>query len=320
MNSHEKTLRVCLTFFFLIVTICVAAHCAQAQEGTREITSGDFTKNRPASSEVSGGTTETPTGGQTTQPRKPRIYRPLTKTTIATTKPKPDPSRPNKPPRVETNVAQLGITIWRLRPAQSTDTGTRQLIRDDKSGATTLWIPERVASDTLLHAGDRVRISIESPRDGYIYVIDRDELADGRVGAINLIFPLAGEDNHVYAGRLIDIPSPESSMKANPAPNQSGEVLSIIVSDKPLTLPLTNEVLPITRTQLREWEKGWGGDTEIWEMEGGAGETWTPQEKAAAAKTGTRQLTRDDPPPQTIYRVETMDSNAVLVNVRLRYQ
>jgi hypothetical protein len=54
-------------------------------------------------------------------------------------------------------------------------------------------------------------------------------------------------------------------------------------------------------------------------MEGGAGETWTPQEKAAAAKTGTRQLTRDDPSPQTIYRVSPSDTKAMLVNVRLRY-
>lgn len=310
MVSHRIRL-VCLA------GVLATASGAQAQ-GTREITSGDFTKNRPAASTASGGTVESPSGGQAIAPRKPRIYRPLTKTTIATKPSKPGSPRPNNPATVETNLAQLGVTIWRLRPAQSTDAGTRQLERD-KSGATTSWIPERIASDTLLRAGDRIRISIESPRDGYIYVIDRDEFADGGTGAINLIFPLAREDNHVYAGRLIDIPSPESSMKANPAPNQTREVLSIIVTDKPLNLPLTNEVLPITGAQLQEWEKVWGGATEIWEMEGGAGETWTPQEKAAAAKTGTRQLTRDDPPPQTIYRVAPSDTKAMLVNVRLRY-
>jgi len=298
----------------VVAAILCAAVFAKAQEGTRSIAGVDFTKNRP-----SGGSTDAPGGGKVTQPRKPRIYRPLTK---AATSPKPSKSvspGPNKPATTEANVAQLGVTIWRLRPAQSSDTGTRQLARDEKSGAMTSWIPERVASDTMLRAGDRVRISIESPRDGYIYVIDRDEFADGRSGAINLIFPLAGEDNHVFAGRLIDIPSPEGSMKANPAPNQSGEVLSVIVSDKPLDLPLTNDVLPISRAQLQEWERVWGGSTEIWEMEGGAGETWTPEEKAAAAKTGTRQLTRDDPPPQTIYRVSPSDTKAMLVNVRLRY-
>jgi Domain of unknown function (DUF4384) len=300
--------------------VIAGATCVQAQDGTRTLPTSDFTKNRPAASNVGGGSVEIPGGGKTTTVRKPRVYRQVFKAATSPRIPKPATSNPDKPATVATDVAQLGVTIWRLRPAQSADTSTRQLERDNKSGATSAWIPERVASDTLLRTGDRVRISIESPRDGYIYVIDRDEFADGRSGAINLIFPLAGEDNHVYAGRLIDIPSPDSSMKANPAPNQSGEVLSIIVSDKPLDLTLTNDVLPITRAQLQEWEKAWGGDTEVWEMEGGAGETWTPQEKAAAAKTGTRQLTRTDPPPQTIYRVSPSDTKAMLVNVRLRYK
>ena len=311
MSAHRLKL-MCLA------TVLAAATYGKAQEGTRTI-STDFVKNRPAASSVAGGSVEAPSGGQTATARKPRVYRQVSKATANPKATKPASPKPSKPATVDTDIAQLGVTIWRLRPAQSADKSTRQLIRDDKSGATSAWIPERVASDTLLRAGDRIRISIESPRDGYIYVIDRDEFADGRSGAINLIFPLAGEDNHVYAGRLIDIPSPESSMKANPAPSQSGEVLSIIVSDKPLDLPLTNDVLPISRTQLQEWEKVWGGDTEIWEMEGGAGETWTPQEKAAAVKTGTRQLTRDDPPPQTIYRVSPTDNKAMLVNVRLRY-
>jgi hypothetical protein len=310
MSAHRLKL-ICLA------TVLVSASVGSAQDGTRTIPT-DFVKNRPAASNVGGGSTETPSGGQSTTVRKPRVYRQVSKAATSPKVIKPTSSTPGKPAPVETQVAQLGVTIWRLRPAQTADPGTRQLERD-KSGATTSWIPERVASDAVLRAGDRVRISIESPRDGYIYVVDRDEFADGRSGAINLIFPLAGEDNHVYAGRLIDIPSPDSSMKANPAPNQSGEVLSIIVSEKPLDLPLTNDVLPITRAQLQEWENAWGGDTEVWEMEGGAGERWTPQEKAAAAKTGTRQLTRDDPPPQTIYRVSPSDAKAMLVNVRLRY-
>jgi uncharacterized protein DUF4384 len=319
MVSHEQGGNRWATAVLVPALMLVAALAVNAQQGTREITSGDFTGNRPSANTVSGGTTEAPAGGQTTQPRRPRIYRPLSKTANSNKPSKPPSPRPNQPNATNADVAQLGVTIWRLRLAQAADKGTRQLIRDDKSGASTAWIPERVASDTLLRAGDRIRISIESPHDGYIYVVDRDEFANGRTGAINLIFPLAGEDNHVYAGRLIDIPSPEGSMKANPTPDQSGEVLSIIVTNKPLDLPLTNDVLPITRAQLQEWEKVWGGATEIWELEGGSGETWTPQEKQAAARTGTRQLTRDDPPPQTIYRISPSDTKAMLVNVRLRY-
>ena len=306
-----------LITFSVGAAILAVAISADAQEGTREITSGDFTKNRPAAKEANTGSSETAGGGQTTPSRKPRIYRPVSKLIAGTKGPKPVAPRPNKPSRVETNISQLGITIWRLRPARNSDNGARQLIRE--KGAASEWIPERIESETLLRAGDRVRISIELPRDGYLYVVDRDEFADGRSGVINLIFPLAGEDNRVYAGRLIDIPSPEGSMRANPAPNQSGEVLSIIVTGSPLTLPLSSDVLPVSRAQLSEWESLWGGDAEVWEMEGGAGQAWTQQEKEAAAKKGTRQLTREDPPPQTIYRVETDGNKAMLVNMRLRY-
>ena len=318
MSSCKQNFE-CLKIVLVIAAVLLAVVCTKAQEGTRAVTSSDFTRNRPESDALGGKTAGAPNGGRTTPVHKPRSYRLTTKPVTTRTK-SPGPQTPKNTRPSETEVAQLGVTIWRLRPAQSPDTATRQLVRDEKSGATTAWIPQRVASDTVLRGGDRVRISIESPRDGYLYVVDRDEFADGRSGAINLIFPLAGEDNHVYAGRLIDIPSPDGSLKANPAPNQSGEILSIIVSDKPLSLPLTSDVLPISRAQLQEWEKTWGGATEIWEMEGGAGEAWTPQEKAAAAKNGTRQLTRDDPPPQTIYRVSTSDNQAMLVNVRLKYQ
>jgi len=301
----------------VVAAIIAATATAFPQQGTREIVSTDFTKNRPAATE-SPATTSGALGGTSTKALpKSRVYRPVTKPVAASKGTKPTSPRPAKPSSAGTGVAQLGITIWRLREAKPADAGTRQLVRD-QSG-TTEWIPERIESDTLLRAGDRVRISIESPRDGYLYIVNRDEFADGRSGAINLIFPLAGEDNHVYAGRLVDIPSPEGSMKANPAPNQSGEVLSIIVTNKPLNLPLSNDVLPISRAQLNEWERIWGGAAEVWEMEGGAGEAWTVAEKQAAAKTGTRQLTRDDPPPQTIYRVSPTDNKAMLVNVRLRY-
>lgn len=294
--------------------ILVVTGVGTAQEGTREIISTDFTKNRPAATE-SSATSSAALGGKSTKPApKRRVYRPVSKA-IAAKGAKPTSPRA-KPSRVE-GVAQLGVTIWRLREAKPADTGTRQLVRN--RNGTSEWIPERIEADTLLRKDDQVRISIESPRSGYLYIVNRDEFADGRSGAINLIFPLAGEDNRVYAGRLIDIPSPDGSMTANPAPNQSGEVLSIIVTSERLNLPLTDDVLPISRAQLTEWEGLWAGTAEVWELQGGAGETWTKEEKQAAAKTGTRQLTRDDPPPQTIYRVSTADIKAMLVNVRLRY-
>jgi hypothetical protein len=46
----------------------------------------------------------------------------------------------------------------------------------------TEWTPQRIEADTPLKVGERVRLSIESPRTGYLYVIDREQYADGSYG------------------------------------------------------------------------------------------------------------------------------------------
>jgi hypothetical protein len=181
-------------------------------------------------------------------------------------------------------------------------------------------ISNRVEADTKFHEGDRLRISIESPNAGYLYIIDRDWFTDGSGGETNLIFPVRGEDNRLRPGRLIDIPTEdETSFKATPKPNQTGEMLTIIVTISPLQLPLSTNPLPITHTQLSDWAKRWGAITDRYEMNDGAGQTRTIAEQQAAAQSGTRQLTRDDPGPQTIYRVVPKYRDGVLFNLLLSY-
>ena len=219
------------------------------------------------------------------------------------------------------NFWQLGITIWRLRPARKDNSDRRALIREKGSAA--VWAAERVAGDTVFREGDYVRLSVESPRRGYLYVIDRDLFADGTSGEPMLIFPWSGADNRTAPGRLIDIPSQED----NPSyfktsltrENQAGELLTFIVTSMRLDLPLSDNPLPISANQLGQWEKSWSGPTERYEMEGGAGELWTPAEKQAAAKR-QRRLTREDPAPQRIYRVFTPNGNGVLVSLLLKYE
>jgi len=50
-----------------------------------------------------------------------------------------------------------------------------------------------------------------------------------------------------------------------------------------------------------------------------AGEAMTKQEQQAAGRKGTRQLTREAPAPQTIYRVSPADNKAFVVNVHFQY-
>src|SRR5215813_5471277 len=141
-----------------------------------------------------------------------------------------------------TGFAQLGVTVWRLRPATAADTGAR-IITHKESGDAEL-IPHRMSIDTPLRIGDKIRLSFESPQEGYLYVIDREQFADGTMGEPVLIFPttrLRAGDNQVAAGKLIEIPAQEDQpnyftlqQSRLGATAQAGEVLTVIVSPKPL--------------------------------------------------------------------------------------
>jgi len=199
---------------------------------------------------------------------------------------------------------KAGVTIWKVER-----TG---------EGPARKEIAKRVEAGTQFREGDLIRLSIESPRGGFLYVIDRDWFADNTPGGeTNLIFPQRGEDNRLRAGKLIDIPATKDEpFKASPKANQAGEMLTIIITLAPLRLALSDEPLPISTTQLSGWEKRWSGMTERFEMNGGVGETRTIEEFEA---TGTRQLTRNDPPPQTIYLLTPRSGGGLLFNLLLSY-
>jgi hypothetical protein len=297
----SRSLRVVL----FSLSMLLAMQSPMLPQGTpRKIVSDDFTKNRPDTT-----STGTPGGSTRPKPKPPRTY------TLAS-----QPATKRPPASAGSVTAQLGITIWRLRAADSNETGGRALVREKgKAG----WVAERVQGETTFREGDHVRISVESPRAGYLYVVDRDLFADGTTGGAMLIYPWSSVDNQMNPGRLIDIPDQEDDPSYFTArltsARQIGELLTFIVTSLPLDLPIADKPFQIATGQMRTWEKLWGGEAERFEMEGGAGESWTIQEQQAAAKKGTRQLTRDDPAPQTIYRVSTTDNKAMLVNVRLRY-
>ncbi len=215
---------------------------------------------------------------------------------------------------------QIGVTIWKLEAGTA---GSSNAIRSASGSYWNRadWIPKRVEADVKFREGDTLRISIESPRAGYLYVVNRDLLSDGTYGETNLIFPTKGEDNRLEAGKLIDIPAPdEPPFKANPKPDQSSELLTIIVTSSPLQLQLGLKARPISKKQLHEWEQRWGGHVDRLEMNGGAGQTRTLEEQLAASPTRSRQLTRDDPMPQTIYSLVPKSRDGLLFNLKLLYR
>ncbi|MFS8086921.1 MAG: hypothetical protein ACMG6H_14910, partial [Acidobacteriota bacterium] len=290
---HPSLLSALAVLFALVPSRIQPSPIAFPQGTSRKIVSDDFTKNRQETTTATAST-KTSQGQSPLRPKPRRTYRlasqPAKKTGLSS------------PGSV---IAQLGVTIWRLRAADSSDAGGRALIRE--KGKSSSWAPERVEADTTFREGDHVRLSIESPRAGYLYVVDRDLFADGTTGGAMLIYPWTEADNLMRPGRLVDIPAQDDDPSYFTArltsPNQVGELLTIIVTSAPLDLPISDRPFQISNVQMSKWEKIWGGQSERFEMEGGAGEAWTQQEQQAAAKKGTRQLTRDDPAPQTIYRV-----------------
>lgn len=222
------------------------------------------------------------------------------------------------------DMRQMGITIWRLRASKSQDGGPRILVQEGAENIS--WTPQRVASGSMLREGDRVRISIESPSTGYLYVIDREQDAGGKLGEPYLIFPttrIRNGDNQVTAGKLIEVPAQEDRPNyftlRKSKPGQTGEVLTVVVSDKPLEgLDIGPEAKVLSAEQVDEWEKKWKGQTQRFEMVGGAGRAWTKAEQEAGLD-GTRRLTQDDPGPQTVYRVAVPAGQPFFARVSLGY-
>ncbi|HJP93391.1 MAG TPA: DUF4384 domain-containing protein [Pyrinomonadaceae bacterium] len=277
-------------FIFALATVAATQQQdpAPAQdENGRAIVADEFLKKRPGNPRI--------------RKRPPATYHVVT----------------SAPKRSDQPKLQVGVTIWKLEPAGSPNAERSGFgshwNRDD-------WTSRRVEADVKFRKGDTLRISIESPRDGYLYVVNRDWLADGTYGETNLIFPTQGEDNRLQAGKLIDIPAQdEPPFKASPNANQSSELLTIIVTKSPLKLRLGPKAIPVSQTQLREWEERWGGEATRLEMNGGAGQTRTTEEQLAASRTRIRQLTRDDPMPQTIYSVVPKNTDGLLFNLVLHY-
>jgi hypothetical protein len=220
---------------------------------------------------------------------------------------------------------QLGLTIWRLRPSRMADAGARIIVQEGEE--TLAWTPERVEAGAPLRFGDRIRLTLESPQTGYLYVIDREQYADGTLGEPYLIFPTTRTrqgDNQVAAGRVIEIPGQEDRPNfftlRQSRTGHVGEVVTVMITPQPLAdLSIGPKALTLPNEQVAKWEKAWATQAERFEMVGGTGRTWTKAEQEAGAD-GTRLLTQDDPGPQTIYRVAAKPGEPILVKVGLRYR
>ncbi|HEY0077430.1 MAG TPA: hypothetical protein VGB73_02210 [Pyrinomonadaceae bacterium] len=316
----------------------VSAQDDTDEAGSRQIKLTDFVKERPAIKAKAGATGDTPSWNGTPKPAsKPtasaparRVYRRVAAVRrtqpVRATRGNVVAHKPAAPEKKE--YAEVGVTIWRLRRAKSSDDGPK--IKDLKSYE--WWTPERIEGTTPLSLGDRLRLSIESPRAGYLYVINSTQYADGTTGQPRLIFPTTrtrGGDNKVVPGRLVDIPDQDdatnyftltSDPKRTGKSREVGEILTVLVSKDPIAELAHGgrDALPLSAEQVTAWEKKWGGEVDLFELKDGAGLAWTKEEQEASSASG-RSLTQEEPTPQTIYSVATRPGSPVLVKVQLLY-
>jgi hypothetical protein len=232
---------------------------------------------------------------------------------------------PNVPVTGVSGDSVIGITLWRLRPSRPAETGER--IISHESAGSAEWFPERISSTGRLAEGDRIRISIEAARTGYLYVVDQEQYADGSKGEPFLIFPTTrtrGGDNAVKAGRVIEIPAQEDSppyftLKRSRVNHVGENVIVLVTPTRIEALAITNKAQKLADETVAGWIKSWGAQAGRLEMVNGDGKPWTRAEKEAGADA-TRSLTEDEPAPQTIYyRPGASSTMPVLVSVQLQY-
>ena len=219
-------------------------------------------------------------------------------------------------------LAEMGITLWRYREATGTDK-TKELVEEDEGQE---WILERIPEGTLLSPGQKVRLSLESlSRTGYLYVISREEYADGSFGAPKLIFPTQRSVDRIKVepGRLTYIPSATGRFGIKPSENAKthvGESLTIIVSQKPLidASQLKPQAITLQPSQLNQWLNQWKTRIAKFEMVGGAGQTMTAAEQASA-KLDSPLMSQGDPVPQTIYQLFVKPEDPLLIVLPLKF-
>jgi hypothetical protein len=212
-----------------------------------------------------------------------------------------------------------------LRPSRKADTGERIIAHDGSESIE--WLPERIASSGRLSVGDRIRISIEAARSGYLYVVDQEVYADGSKGEPYLIFPTTrtrGGDNSVTTGRVIEIPAqddrpPYFTLKRTRA-DHVGESVTVLISPAPIqALAINDTQQKLAAETFAAWEKSWGAQAGRLELANGEGKPWTKQEKEAGAD-GTRSMKQTEPAPQTLYyRPGASRTDPVLIKVQLQY-
>ncbi|MGH9752119.1 MAG: serine/threonine protein kinase [Blastocatellia bacterium] len=255
--------------------------------------------------------------GTTVAPANPRIY-------------DAEASFPTRRPPKGMTYATIGFTVWRTRPATA---------RDGEDVARETIDSQEVASERIADSisdGERIYLGIESltgtflpDKGGYLYVINREQYANGTFGRARLIFPTLltyGGQNRVKPGQPIVLPEtnrPFIIKRSSPA--HVAETYTIILSPWQFQLPepLGNTAMVLPDNLVADWEKQYGGRMYRATLRGGEGKTRTKRELAVGSRATVdtaEPLTLDELLPQNCYRGTVKNGDPAMVTIILRFR
>jgi tRNA A-37 threonylcarbamoyl transferase component Bud32 len=245
-----------------------------------------------------------------------------------------EPGYPVGSPAEGTAYALVGFNVWRVRPATPRDATDAEAARETVEAGES--VAERIDDGDYLRVGDRFRLSIESltenflpDRGGYLYVINREQYADGSFGRAWLLFPNVATfngQNLIKTDQPVELPrsrAPYYQIKrGTDRPDYVAETYTIIISPWKFWLPPLGEGrTEIPRQLFEEWDRQFGGRAPRASLRGGVGKLRTRREQ----RVGTREtveaddpLTPSDPLPQTVLRAVVKNGSPAMVTVALK--
>ncbi|HEY6393695.1 MAG TPA: DUF4384 domain-containing protein [Bryobacteraceae bacterium] len=218
--------------------------------------------------------------------------------------------RPPGKPSTSAAEACVGITLWRLRPSRTTDD---QYVRERMGDAGQQLTPVRVAAGAPLAEGEKVRISIETARNGYLYLLQRTVFAGGAKSEATLLFPATTHaDNRLAPGGLLQIPGTSYFTLTRDRPDQVSETITVFILPEPIADPLN-------AGRFAEWEERWKIPVQSLDAGSQLGNAITRAELDAGRGRST-VLTQDDALPQTMFQCGVKTGEPLVVDVSLPIQ
>lgn len=224
---------------------------------------------------------------------------------------------------LESEEQLIGITLWRLIDSKSI--AAQRELKYKAAEITSGLVAERIDPNTLLSKGEKIRLTIEVPREGYLYVVDQEQYENGTVGEPILLFPIKkilGGDNKVKRGYTIGIPSltdnPTYFELERSRPDHIAERISVIVTSEPIKdLPIADSPSKISRSDFESWQK-WETQVETLQVDKQA-KFYTSQERSSEISKTSKELKYKDPLPQTIYKTNKT-GKGLMVNIPIKLE